>query len=1012
MNNFISIFIDISIKSFIVLALVFIFLPALKRLSAAARHLVWMFTMIALLALPVLSIALPELSLKILPDNKAGKTVSKIVRRSILAVAKPEITDVKAEKVKKEFKKPGKSVFESKSDFKKQKITFGAAIKSTFKNIFTKIKSKSWIFWVTSAWIIGLFIFMLPIIFGLFCVGWITLKSEKINKSSLPYSVLSIVNKFNRKISLRQCCEKSFLTAPTTWGIFRPIILLPENINKYSTDCLRVILLHETAHISRFDWLTQLISRIVCAVYWFNPFIWIANRCLRVEAEKACDNKVINSGFNSSDYANYLLDLVRAIKIRKRFAFATVPMARKSKIESRLRAILNSKINRKGITKFSLVVTLFAIITVVVPLAAVRPAAKTEKKPAGNTIKNILRRSLHAGTTREIRKALVKIKQDAKEKAQISVNLVDYRDENNVLSTLGSIYGIEAVCFNEVLANDCSWWRDLTSANKREENNGMITYYLKVPDEYLDKNYFYRACFPNSESDEGFERGELIRQNNDGYIKITLDAKSSKNRVYFLRPDIVKLVNLSDKAISLKNWEIQANTGSHANEVAKIGVAKRFSDKYGKNYEDTNPTIKPHDYFYLTDDIEIFALEHGDGDNIYGNSSTETIPAFEIPNHNWGCLFRIKGVTNDTIITYDCHFKEGQFSNEIVELFSQGGISNNYFVSAIVTDCGSNYFNINADFDIINKIKKDDTIRLRGFPNKGGYVSYTLLNEYDQVCSRTTRNSHLIKNKNYTIKNAKFSSLKELEKVRNMSSNILNAAESCFILKEIKLEAEEPGAHISGWKPTFSRSESDVSDNRFKFENPGWPAGIWKNQTLKILSGAQKGQTFPIENNTENSITVAGNSTEKEEKLSIKNGDLFSVGPGYSSSMFCATRSGEIGIWEWNNKNLSTNNYSLYIFGLNDTTVTTEFLEENFNAGCDIEVYNYKTKEFDKIRKRGMCGKQDNFNAGQVTPNHISENSDFKIKVTAHSINSKYNLGSKLAWFDCAVLVPTDNLNK
>jgi len=804
------------------------------------------------------------------------------------------------------------------------------------------------------------------------------------------------------------------LTAPTTWGIFRPIILLPENINKYSTDCLRVILLHETAHISRFDWLTQLISRIVCAVYWFNPFIWIANRCLRVEAEKACDNKVINSGFNSSDYANYLLDLVRAIKIRKRFAFATIPMARKSKIESRLLAILNSKINRKGISKFSVVVTLLAIITVVVPIAAARVTAIKQSKSSNNLTNKILRISVNAGTAREIRKTLTKIKQDAKEKAPIIVNLVDYRDENNVLSTMGAFYGLEAVCFNEIFADDCSWWRDLTSADKREENNGTITYYFKVPDEYLDKNYFYRACFPNSESDEGFERGELVQQDSDGYIKVTLDAKSGKNRVYFLRPDIIKLVNLSDKAISLKNWKIQANTYSYTfpTDIAKIDFVRRFSDKYGKNYEDANPTIKPHDYFYITDDIEIFAIEHGNNDNIYGNSNAESIPAFEIPAHNWGCTFRINNLTNNTIIASNEDWQEHQLSDEIIEIFSQNISNDIYCFSAVIMESGSNYFKVDADLDLLKKVKKGDFVRLRGFPYKKGYLSYTLLDEYGQVCSRTTRNSHLIKDNNYTIKNAKFSSLKELEKVRDMSSNILNAAESCFILEEIKLEAEEPGAHISGWKPTFSRSESDVSDNSFEFENPGWTTGLWKNQTLKILSGAQKGQTFPIENNTENSITVAGNSTEKEEKLSIKNGDLFSVGPGYSTPLFCATRSGEIGIWEWKNKNLSTNNYTLYIFGLNDATVTTEFLEENHNASIDVEVYNYKTKEFDRLKKRRKCGKQDNFNAGQVTPEHISENGDLKIKIIAHSINSKDNLGSKLAWFDCAVLVPTDNLDK
>ena len=124
MNNFISIFLDVSIKSFVILAFVFFVLPALKRLSAATRHLVWMFTMISLLALPVLSIALPSLNLKILPDNKVSKTVSKLVKRPVLAVTKPEITDIKAEKVKKELKKPGKSVFESKSVFRTKKTTF------------------------------------------------------------------------------------------------------------------------------------------------------------------------------------------------------------------------------------------------------------------------------------------------------------------------------------------------------------------------------------------------------------------------------------------------------------------------------------------------------------------------------------------------------------------------------------------------------------------------------------------------------------------------------------------------------------------------------------------------------------------------------------------------------------------------------------------------------------------------------------------------------------------------
>ncbi len=275
MNNFISIFLDVSIKSFVILALVFIFLPMIKNLSAASKHLVWTLTMTALLVLPVLSITLPELNLKILSENKVSKTVSRFVKNPVLSVAKPKIIESKAKRI---VKNPEKHIFVPGNFHEKQKGSFATTVKSTFKNVFTKIKSKNWIFWIIFAWVLGLSIFMLPIIFGLFCVGWITLKSEKIPKKQLSNSLLSIVNKVNRKIYLRQCSKKSFLTAPTTWGIFRPIILLPDNIKKYSEDCLRVILLHETAHISRFDWLTQLVSRLVCVIYWFNPLVWFANR--------------------------------------------------------------------------------------------------------------------------------------------------------------------------------------------------------------------------------------------------------------------------------------------------------------------------------------------------------------------------------------------------------------------------------------------------------------------------------------------------------------------------------------------------------------------------------------------------------------------------------------------------------------------------------------------------------------------------------------------------------------
>ena len=149
----------------------------------------------------------------------------------------------------------------------------------------------------------------------------------------------------------RRECElrlSSTQDGPMTWGLIKPVILLPKNSTAWSRERLQAVLLHELAHVRRRDSLSQTLSLIVCALYWLNPLIWIGARAMRRDAEIAADDAVIVSGMKPSAYAGELLQLASEFRGHG-IAVSGVSMAGQSSLEARVKSVLAPDQLRTGV---------------------------------------------------------------------------------------------------------------------------------------------------------------------------------------------------------------------------------------------------------------------------------------------------------------------------------------------------------------------------------------------------------------------------------------------------------------------------------------------------------------------------------------------------------------------------------------------------------------------------------------------------------------------------------------
>jgi beta-lactamase regulating signal transducer with metallopeptidase domain len=134
------------------------------------------------------------------------------------------------------------------------------------------------------------------------------------------------------------------LRVPAAIGFWKRTIVLPAWVlRELSPQDLNVILLHESAHLRRWDDWTNLAQKLVSALFFFHPAVWFIEKQLSVEREMACDDAVLAETANPGRYAECLVSLLEKSLAHRRWSMAQAAVHRAREASLRLAQILDTK---------------------------------------------------------------------------------------------------------------------------------------------------------------------------------------------------------------------------------------------------------------------------------------------------------------------------------------------------------------------------------------------------------------------------------------------------------------------------------------------------------------------------------------------------------------------------------------------------------------------------------------------------------------------------------------------
>ncbi len=353
--------VDYTVRASIVLLAAWVVAALLRRRAAATRYAVWAVAIAMVAALPCLSRVTPAIAVSLpavapIARTTTGPGLSEAATASARTPVQPALS----------HSARGRSVILEPRGARTPPVVAHADRVAIDLPLALA---------VAVVWLVGALCLVVRFVLGTVVVWRRALIAEPVADSEWVMLARDVARELGIRRPVTLLMTRSPMV-PVTWGVIYPVLLLPSDAMTWPRARRRVVLLHELAHVARFDAATQLVGQLVLAANWFNPLAWLAMARMRAEREGACDDVVLTRGTRASAYAEDLLTLVRGLTPSVAPAFAALAMARRSELEGRLRFILDAHRSRAVSSARASVLSLATAAPFVLLLAAVRPSVR------------------------------------------------------------------------------------------------------------------------------------------------------------------------------------------------------------------------------------------------------------------------------------------------------------------------------------------------------------------------------------------------------------------------------------------------------------------------------------------------------------------------------------------------------------------------------------------------------------------------------------------------------------
>jgi beta-lactamase regulating signal transducer with metallopeptidase domain/Leucine-rich repeat (LRR) protein len=244
----------------------------------------------------------------------------------------------------------------------------------------SSIRSITWQAIVFFAWLFGVLVISILLIQRIRFVKWLIAQSSPAQGQSLE-----ILNQSCRQLGIRRNIGLRLspnTSSPAACGLFKPIVLMPASLTEdLSPDKLKAVFIHELAHIKRADLWVNFGQTLLQIVYFYNPFVWLANTVVRRIREQAVDEMVLAAiGTEAKSYSNALIDIAEMAFWQASFSLRLIGVVESKKaLHRRIRHMLTRPMPK------SAKIGVFGLLTIIVIAALLLPMAARAKTPQNSS---------------------------------------------------------------------------------------------------------------------------------------------------------------------------------------------------------------------------------------------------------------------------------------------------------------------------------------------------------------------------------------------------------------------------------------------------------------------------------------------------------------------------------------------------------------------------------------------------------------------------------------------------